>query len=335
MTRLDTSDLPAQHVRMTQIRTFPIPGEAALAPETRSVLEQIGAALDEHRPLRVHVHGQIALDYPQIASAKEFGNERQGKTRSAARSRERSARRKGTASGSRSAGPPPRVGGDVLRPAYEGQLECVTEAYPSLRTFPDDDGMWLLARSSIIPGLQREATFLVALPYRSEVGPRAWGFWAAAGSCSWIGPRHTNFQDGSICAFSPNDGAWYEGGDLRTLLDLYSVWAARHLYLEVFDRWPGKQYGLIGSDPLVQAYYRLRECKDDELCGCGSESRPYAECCKLSDQRMDLLEGASRFLRHVPGGFSTRRPPPSVVEFVEGRSEIPRMKSVHLQIATR
>jgi len=298
------------------------------------VLQQIGAALDEHRPLRVRNHGLIALEASVTASAKEFGNERQGKTRSAARSRERPTRREGTASGPRSASPSPRVSRDVLRAAYEGQLKCVTEAYPSLRTFPDDDGMWLLARSSIIPGLEREATFLVALPYRSEVGPRAWGFWAAAGSCSWIGPRHTNFQDGSICAFSPNDGAWFDGGDLRTLLDLYSVWAARHLYLEVFDRWPGKQYGLTGADPLAQAYYRLRECKDNELCGCGSESRPYAECCKPSARRMEL-KGASRFLRHVPGGFSTRQPPLSVVEFVEGRSEIPRMKCVHLQIATR
>lgn len=60
--------------------------------------------------------------------------------------------------------------------------------------------MWLLARSSIIPGLARETTFFVTLPYRSGVGPRAWGFWATAGPSRWIGPRHTNFEDDSICA---------------------------------------------------------------------------------------------------------------------------------------
>jgi hypothetical protein len=49
----------------------------------------------------------------------------------------------------------------VLRAAYEGQLTRLAEAYPTVRTFPDDDGMWLLANSSIISDLAREATFLV------------------------------------------------------------------------------------------------------------------------------------------------------------------------------
>jgi hypothetical protein len=194
--------------------------------------------------------------------------------------------------------------------------------------------MWLLARSSIISGLARDATFLVALPYQSGAGPRAWGFWTAIGLPKWIGPRHTNFQDGSICAFSPDDGAWFEGGDLRTLLDLYSVWTLRNLHFEVFGRWPGKQYGLFGADPRVQAYYRQIECNDDELCGCGSETRRYVDCCKPSDVQWNAIELMSIFLRHVPGGFSTRRPPPSIVEFVEGRSALPRIADVHLQITS-
>jgi hypothetical protein len=194
--------------------------------------------------------------------------------------------------------------------------------------------MWLLVRSAIISGLAREATFLVALPYRSGTGPRAWGFWIAATRHWWIGPRHTNFQDGSICAFSPDDGAWSEGGDLRTLLDLYSVWALRHLHLEVLGRWPGKQYTVYGAEPRVQAYYRRIECKDDELCGCGSETRRYAECCKPSDMRLDIIELMPLFLQHIRGGFSSRQPPASVVDFVESRSSIPRIADVHLQISS-
>ena len=203
------------------------------------------------------------------------------------------------------------------------------QAYPTLQTFPDHDGTWLLAKSSIISGLERAATFVVAVPYRWGASPRAWGFWtAAAQPPRWIGPRHTNFGDGSVCAFSPNEGAWSEGGDLRTLFDLYSVWALRHLHLEVLGRWPGKQYGLVGADPRVQAYYRQIECKDDELCGCGSEIRRYAGCCKSSDLRWDFVESASLFLRHVHGGFASRQPPTSVVRFIEGESAMPKIADV-------
>jgi hypothetical protein len=337
MTHLDTTAPEAQCVRVAQPRTFPIPSEAPLAAETQALLQQVGAALDEHRQLLVHIHGLVALEQEsKIATpAKENGNERQGKRRSAARSRERPSRRKGSPRGSRPASAASRIGGDVLLAAYEGQMTRLNEAYPTFQAFPDDDGMWLLARSSIISGLERKATFLVALPHRSGPGPRAWGFWTVAGENHWIGPRHTNFQDGSICAFSPDDGAWSEGGDLRTLLDLYSVWALRHLHLEVLGRWPGKQYGLFGADPRVQAYYRQKECQDDELCGCGSETRRYSECCKPSDLQWDVFQLMGLFLRQIDGGFQSRRPPPSVVGFIEGRSALPKIADVHLQMSSR
>lgn len=323
-------------MRVTQTRTSALLGEATLSPEARAVLQQVGSALDGHRRLVVHTHGLVALDHesPTATAAKENGYERQAKGRSAARARKGSTRREGPARGSRPAGAASRIGGVMLRAAYEGQVIRLAEAYPTLQTFPDGNGMWLLARSSIISGLAREATFLVALPYRSGAGPRAWGFWTAGGQSRWIGPRHTNFQDGSICAFSPHDGAWSEGGDLRTLLDLYSAWTLRHLHLEVFGRWPGKQYALFGADPPAQAYYRLSECKEDELCGCGSETRRYAECCKPFDQQWNVVDLMSFFLRKVPGGFNNRQPPASIVDFVEGRSAIPAIAAVHLQITS-
>ncbi|MDA9426214.1 hypothetical protein XH97_29450 [Bradyrhizobium sp. CCBAU 53380] len=222
-----------------------------------------------------------------------------------------------------------------MRAAYEGQVIRLAEAYPTLQSFADDNGMWLLAKSSVIPGLQRKATFLLALPYRSGLLPRAWGFWTdAAEPTRWIGPRHTNFWDGSICAFSPNDGVWgvwIEGGDLRTLFDLYTVWALRHLHLEMCGRWPGKQYGIVGADPRADAYYRQRECQDDELCGCGSETLRYAECCKATDLRGDFVEAASLFLKHT-GGFENRKPPDAVISFIKDHSAVPNMADVHLQL---
>lgn len=327
---------------MPQTRTFPIPGEAAvLEPEVRVLLQEVGAALDERRPLQVHVHGVVALDRRSAAvtTAGEKDYAGQAQRRPATRSWKGPPRREGAAHRSwsaetsrpRSASSSSRVGSDDLREAYEGQVTSLGEAYPTVQTFADENGMWLLAESSIISGLQRKAIFLVALPYRSQLGPRAWGFWAtAAKSSRWMGPRHTNFQDGSICAFSPDDGVWNEGGDLRTLLDLYSVWALRHLYLETFGRWPGKQYTLVGAAPIVQAYYRQMECKDDELCGCGSETRRYADCCKASDLRWNLVDSAVHFFR-CTGGFDTRRPPSSVLAFIEGRSDAPKIADVHLQ----
>lgn len=298
------------------------------------MLQAVGTALDQHRRLRVHVHGLITVDdnSPAMIATQENGNERQGKRGPSARSRKRTTPRQGPAGRPWTPGTSSRVGRSVLRDAYEGQVIRLAEAYPTLQTFADEEGMWLLAKSSIVEGLQQKATFLVALPYQAGAGPRAWGFWTdAAHLPRWIGPRHTNFRDGSVCAFSPNDGAWWEGGDIRTLMDLYSVWALRHLHLEICGRWPGKQYGIVGAAPSVEAYYRQRECKDDELCGCGSETQRYAECCKPSDLRCDFVQAASLFLRHT-GGFETRTPPNAVVTFVQGQSSFPKIADVHLQV---
>lgn len=286
------------------------------------MLRQIGAALNTKGSLRVHTGGVISIDHE---TRKESANEQQGTRRPAAGSRQGSARRQGTPGRSRPSGTAPRVGGD-LRRAYEGQLSVVGEAYPTLQTFPDENGLWLLATSSILSGLTREATFLVALPYRLGLGPRAWGFWTTAEyPPQWIGPRHTNFEDGSICAFAPNDGAWAEGGDLRTLFDLYSVWALRQLYLEVFGLWPGKQYALVGSPLAMQVLYRLSECKDDELCGCGSETLRYAECCKPEDSKWNRIELIEHFLRAIPGGFGSRKPPAQIVKFIDGSDTLPSL----------
>jgi hypothetical protein len=320
---------------VAQTRTFPISGEESFELEIRAVLHELGAALDAHRLLLVHNGGRITVHQPATATPdEEDGDERQGQTGSPAKSRKRPSRGKGPARGPRPARAITWVGSDGLRSTYESQMTRLAEAYPTVQTFPDDNGMWLLAKSSIISGLERKATFLIAVPYQSGIWPRAWGFWTGSQEVRWIGPRHTNFYDGSICAFSPSDRAWSEGGDLVTLVDLYTVWAVRHLYLEVFGRWPGKQYTLIDGDPRLQAYYRRVQCRDDELCACGSETRQYADCCKQSDLERDFVQLASLFLKEIPGGFNTRCPPAPVIAFVEGRSAIPKMADIYRPTAS-
>jgi hypothetical protein len=189
--------------------------------------------------------------------------------------------------------------------------------------------MWFVARSAVLKGLEREATFLIAIPTKAGFEPKSWAYWRKGANFQRIGPRHTNFGDGSICAFSPADGVWSDGGDLTTLVDLYSVWALRHLHLEVRGRWPGKQYTLVGANPLAQAYYRSRECRDDELCACGSETKTYTDCCKKSDGLFKFTEMVTAFLREAPDGFPSRCPPAAVTDFITGRSALPRIRDVH------
>ena len=155
----------------------------------------------------------------------------------------------------------------------------------------------------------------------------AWAFWSGDGCVEWIGPRHTNFGDGSICAFGAQDQIWTDGGDPTALLDLYSVWAVRHLHLEIFGRWPGRQYTLTSPDPRAQAYYRRIECLDAELCACGSTTT-YAKCCKARDLQVDFVKGPKESLKAPPGGFPTRHPPPAIVRFAMEPTAPPRIRDL-------
>jgi hypothetical protein len=168
--------------------------------------------------------------------------------------------------------------------------------------------MWLRTDSLLLDGLTRKATFLTHIPFDRGGRASAWGYWTTAVSASWIGPRHTNFPDGSICAFEPRDGTWSVGDKIVKLLDLYTLWALRHLHLEVFGRWPGHQ-----SVPIP--YERLQELKDDELCGCDQADLLYSECCKPADLALDRQEAFADFLR-LTGGH--REPPKLVVPVILG-----------------
>ena len=182
---------------------------------------------------------------------------------------------------------------------YEKQLTQVRTAYPNTNSWPDPDGIWLLSESSITPELDRAALFLTAIS-SSARAVRAWAYWReSAFTVRWIGPRHTNFPDGSICAFDPVDLTWAFGDPIVPLLDLYTVWALRHLHLELLQRWPGPQ-------SVCHPYERRVEFRPGENCGCGS-NRPYELCCKTSDASGSKVEQAVSFLMHTRGG---RRDPP-------------------------
>lgn len=145
-------------------------------------------------------------------------------------------------------------------------------------------------------------------------------------------PVTPTFRTAQFVPSRPLTGHGRRGGDLRTLLDLYTVWAARQLFLEVFGLWPGKQYALIGSPLALQVHYRLSECRDDELCGCGSETLRYADCCKPGDLKWNRLQLIEHFMQAVPGGFASRKPPAQVLDFIDGRTSPPLIAEVHMLV---
>jgi hypothetical protein len=175
--------------------------------------------------------------------------------------------------------------------------------------------VWLQVETAVVDGLDRTATFLVAVPFDVDLYPRAWGFWNLSDGAKWIGPRHTNFTDGSVCAFVPDSGTWRPGDRLDFLLDLYTVWALRHLHLEHFGRWPGGQYS-------PHPFYTLIEFKPDELCNCDRHDPPrrYRDCCRPEHIRHPLAAMKADFERAMGCRITDRNPPRHVIDAIEGRS---------------
>jgi hypothetical protein len=299
--------------------------------DERNELQRIGDALDRRETVEVLPPGVIALEGDcQNAQQQEIGNEQRQRTRRpAAGSRQRPQGRKGSPGRSRAQVARPRVGS--VRAAYQRQLDDVRHYFPDLSLLPDEQGLWLLARAPVLDWLEREAIFLIALPDTSNLQVRGWAFWDFGDRISWIGPRHTNLFDGSVCAFAQSDGVWKDGGDLRTLVGLFTLWAFRHLHLEKEDRWPGKQYALLDAYGSPHPYYRRVEFKPEELCSCDNGKR-YGDCCKPADDSCNLNLARRHFESQVGGPLSLRHPPTSVIEFITQGGDLPPMKSVHPQL---
>lgn len=294
--------------------------------DTQELLGEIGRQLDRHVFPKVK-NGGFVMPGQSTDSLNRPGEEHyyepERQRRPATDSRPGAVGRQGTpgepwgAGRPRpSSGPPPVVGTDESA-VYRESLSSVCEAYPGARIWWQDGGFWLFAESSLLPGLGRKAGFLVGVSSeRKEV--RSWAFWySEIAGATWIGPRHTNFPDGSICAYEPRDGTWAFGDPLVTLLDLYSVWALRHLHYEAFGRWPGPQ-------AVSQPYERMLELNDDEHCGClSSEGRRYVDCCKTEDLQRNRIAEAMKF------GFfscwSLRFPPTPVLRFVRDWNQPPSL----------
>jgi hypothetical protein len=198
----------------------------------------------------------------------------------------------------------PSVFGSAVQKNYEKELDAIHKAYPSTQLVHQGEGIWLISKSALLDGLRQHAIFVTGVSFAWSM-VRSWAFWGdPLVTPLWIGPRHTNFFDGSICAYEPSDGTWVFGDSLVELTDLYTVWALRHLYLQSFGRWPGHQ-------AVHHPIERILELHDDECCGCGTSGKLYGHCCKANDSARNRVADAVQFALSPP-----RCPPQSIVRVV-------------------
>ena len=256
-------------------------------------LREVGRTLEVDGGLTVWRGGIVRPSGPPstsqgLGSEKHHGSEqqRQYQRGPATGSRQGTAGREGAPGGSGSSRPAsPLLLGD-LAAEYQRQFEDLDEHYPEAASYAVEGGYWVRAESALLSGYGGRALFCMSFPFSARL-PRSWAFLRPpVGTYSWVGPRHTNFPDGSICAFHMEDRTWVPGDTVVTLLDLYSVWVVRHLHLMTFGTWPGGQF-------VHSSYERLLESRDDEQCGCGSGNR-YHACHKQRDTSFVNLAAATR-----------------------------------------
>jgi hypothetical protein len=308
-----------------------------MTPEARDELQRIGAELDRHRQVRVK-DGGIVLPEPEppldakvkVDERREQRQPRKQRQRESRERKQRESRERQQRPRRRASSSAAHVRGVELRSHYEAQVIQLAKAYSSARVVAvDEQGMWLQVQSAVLNGIDRSVTFLVVIPFNPDKFPKAWGFWNLVNGPQWIGKRHTNFPEGDVCAFVPESRAWLPGDDLDALLDLYTVWALRHLYLEEFKRWPGRQFS-------PHPYYALAEFKPDELCSCDQHEPPllYGECCRPKHLAMGLLELKSSFEDKIGFSLNQRIPPKAVLKYINDGEELPPPFEVVSNIAS-
>lgn len=284
-------------------------------------LWNIGLQLDRDHYPHVYNGGVVQPgDAAIVASTpgEDMNNVEERQARSAAGSRQGTTRRQGSPMRPGPPGQAPQLVSSSLRSTYEAELDALRGAYPGAKIWQQAEGMWLLTESTVLTGLEKTATFLTAIPFSPLYPQKSWGFWTTPVYWEWIGARHTNFGDGSICAFDPKDGTWKPGDSLITLLDLYTLWALRHEHLKVLGRWPGRQ-------TVPHAYERLSESHPDELCGCDRNGQSYAACCQHHDQTLPLGDSFFQFMKFTQNQLD-RSPPEDICKFMAQRKSPPPLK---------
>jgi hypothetical protein len=274
-------------------------------------LSKLGQAIDIDRQFQVFDDGVVGIVNDQ--SEKEDESERQGTRGSATGSRQGSSGPRRTASEARA-----RLGRLDPQVVQLAGLEDLWRAYPT-KIIEGDHGLWIIIKSNPLGHDGPQVTFILAYPYSTEIEPKAWALWKLGDFPKFVGERHCNFPDQSVCAYGPNDNAWERSDGLLPLVDLYSTWIVRQLYLMHFGRWPGRQHGLT-------ALYRRTEFSADEWCGCGSGKR-YGECHLAADALLSDDEARAEHQNVMGSEYGPRKPPKSIMRFARsGFKKVPTFR---------
>jgi hypothetical protein len=278
-------------------------------------LKEIGADLDLGRQLKVLAEGVLWPSTASAASIQVLGPPEYDDVAA----RKAANRTEGEGEGERREGQEPKPEGrsrrtwpsssaspefrksqlaGIASDHHTKDLASALAAYPQFKVRLAPPGVWLSGRIQPIPSLPDGASIVMVYPFEPSYTIRGWAWW----DCGiWVGPRHTNYGDGSICAFEPTDrtGVWRAGDPLLQLLDYWASWLGRHIYLTRMGRWPGPQ-------SLHTAFERLNEHRPGEMCGCGSSVR-YEQCCRIKDTALSATVRKEEFRKVFPWPF--RHPP--------------------------
>lgn len=272
--------------------------ESLHAHQIERILE-LAAWRDEGRLFAVGLDGEV-FKHEEHKDSPDERRQRQG----AAPSAPPPASAPSTTSNAEPAG---ADGGQALIKRYLGFRPEILLYYPTARFREVDHGVWITAR--IYPLGRAGPCYWVCLFLSDSAvfSPKAFAFERLSPVPRTVGPRHTNFPDASICAFTDDDDAWRPGDSPKILLNLYAEWLICQLFLRLERYWPGRQAGL-------DATYRSVEFTDRDWCDCGSEKR-YGECHRVRDQfEVDRLKASGEY---VP--LPNRIVPPTIISFARSR----------------
>lgn len=285
-----------------------------LTPQTRKKLIEVGEALDIDEQLAVGFGGEV------FANSLEERADHAKRECEGPPGREGSQRWAGQGAGPRQETGPreaSRFGSGSLGEHYRLSQDAVIQRY-NAEFIAAGAGLWVIAPSSPLGADGPQFHLAVALPYAKAKKPAAWAFSKLGSFPKLVGPRHTNFPDHSICAYGPNDGAWDPSDGIRPLLNLYSTWLFRHLYLAEKKVWPGRQWG-------ASALYRRTEFHPEEWCGCGRSNR-YKDCCMTADLLVPDDLARTQHFEALGSHYSARKPPKEIMYFARSNwNKIPRI----------